>query len=105
MAIVLTDENFDEYVINSDLPVLVDFGAEWCGPCKVIDATIEQLSLPFEGRVVVGKIDVDNNPVITSKYGVRNMPTLLFFKDGNVVDKQVGAVPKVRLESKLDAIL
>ncbi|WP_207433610.1 thioredoxin [Sabulibacter ruber] len=103
-AIHLTDASFEE-AIQSDKPVLVDFWAEWCGPCRMIGPVVEELAKEYEGKAIVGKLDVDANPVITSKYGVRNMPTLLVFKNGQVVDKQVGAVPKYVLEKKLAAHL
>lgn len=103
MAIELTDANFDELVINSDKPVLVDFWAEWCGPCRMVGPLVEELSKEYDGKAVVGKVDVDNNPGISARFGIRNIPTLLYFKGGQVVDKQVGAVPKTVLAGKLDA--
>ncbi|WP_066838759.1 thioredoxin [Rufibacter ruber] len=103
-ALHLTDASFDE-AINTDKPVLVDFWAEWCGPCRMIGPIVEELAQQYDGQLVVGKLDVDTNPLITTKYGVRNMPTLLVFKNGQVVDKQVGAVPKYVLEQKLAAHL
>jgi len=105
MALEFTDTNFEELVIKSDKPVLVDFWAEWCGPCRMITPLVVELSKDYEGKAVVGKVDVDNNPEITAKYGVRNIPTILFFKNGQVVDKQVGAVPKQRLAEKIDNLL
>jgi len=101
-AIVLTDATFDE-TIKSDKPVLVDFWAEWCGPCKMIGPSVEELASEYEGKAVVAKLNVDENPQATVKYGVRSIPTLLVFKNGQVVDKQVGAVPKSVLASKLNA--
>lgn len=103
MALELTDANFDELVIKSDKPVLVDFWAEWCGPCRMVGPLVEELSKEYDGKAVVGKVDVDNNPGISARFGIRNIPTLLFFKGGEVVDKQVGAVPKTVLAGKLDA--
>lgn len=103
MALELTDTNFDELVINSDKPVLVDFWAEWCGPCRMVGPLVEEISKEYEGKAVVGKVDVDNNPGISARFGIRNIPTLLYFKGGQVVDKQVGAVPKTVLAGKLDA--
>lgn len=103
MAIELTDANFDELVINSDKPVLVDFWAEWCGPCRMVGPLVEEISKEYDGKAVVGKVDVDNNPGISARFGIRNIPTLLYFKGGEVVDKQVGAVPKNVLAGKLDA--
>jgi len=105
MAHTFTDENYEELVLKSDKPVVVDFGAEWCGPCKAIMPIIEEMSAEYEGRAIVGKVDVDVAPGIASKYGIRNVPTVIFIKNGEVVDKQVGAVPKSTLTAKLDAIL
>ena len=94
MAIELTDANFDEIVLKSDKPVLVDFWAEWCGPCRMVGPIVEELNNDYDGKAVVGKVDVDSNPGISAKFGIRNIPTILFFKGGEVADKQVGAVPK-----------
>lgn len=102
MAIELTDANFDELVLKSDKPVLVDFWAEWCGPCRMVGPVVEELSKDYDGKAVVGKVDVDSNPGISMKYGIRNIPTLLIFKGGEIVDKQVGAVPKSVLAGKLE---
>lgn len=101
-AIVLTDSNFEE-VINSGKPVLVDFWAEWCGPCKMIGPVVEELAGDYDGKAVVAKLNVDENPQTTAKFGVRSIPTLLVFKGGQVVDKQIGAVPKSVLNQKLAA--
>ncbi len=103
--ITLTDDNFDSEVINSELPVLVDFWAEWCGPCKMIAPSVEELAGEFEGRAKIGKLDVDNNQITAGKFGVRSIPSLLIFKGGEVVDQIVGAVPKNQLQSKLEAAL
>ncbi len=101
-AIEITDANFEE-IIASDKPVLVDFWAEWCGPCKMIGPVVEELASEYEGKAVVGKVDVDNNPNVSARFGIRSIPTLLVFKGGEVVDKQIGAVPKSILSQKLDA--
>jgi thioredoxin 1 len=105
MALELTDSNFDELVLKSDKPVLVDFWAEWCGPCRMVGPIVEELAGEYEGKAVIGKVDVDSNPGISTKFGIRNIPTLLVFKNGEIVDKQVGAVPKHILKGKLDAQL
>ena len=105
MALELTDQNFDEIVLQSDKPVIVDFWAEWCGPCKMVSPIVEEIGKDYEGKAVVGKLDVDSNPAITQKFGIRNIPTVLFFKNGQIADKQVGAVPKNNLVSKLEALL
>lgn len=105
MALELTDQNFDELVLKSDKPVLVDFWAEWCGPCRMVGPVVEELSKDYEGKAVVGKVNVDVNPNISAQFGIRNIPTVLFFKNGQIVDKQVGAVPKNILDGKLKAQL
>ena len=102
MALEITDNNIKE-VLSTDLPVLVDFWAEWCGPCRMVGPTIDQISKEFEGKAVVGKVNVDNNPDTAAEYGIRNIPTILFFKNGEVVDKVVGVVPKEQLVQKLQA--
>lgn len=100
----ITDANFEE-IINSDKPVLVDFWAEWCGPCKMIGPVVEELAGDYEGKAVIGKVNVDENPGVSAKFGIRSIPTLLVFKNGEIVDKQIGAVPKGVLTQKLDAQL
>jgi len=105
MTVEITDANFDQMVLQSDKPVVIDFWAEWCGPCRVIGPIIHDLSDEYQGKVVVGKFDVDNNTQVPAKYGIRNIPTVLFFKGGQVVDKQVGAVPRNNLVNKIEALL
>ena len=105
MALEITDTNFDELVLKSDKPVVVDFWAEWCGPCKMIGPLINEMSKDYEGKALVGKVNVDQNANVSAQFGVRSIPTVLFIKNGEVVDKSVGAVPKSTLESKLEALL
>ena len=105
MALELTDANFEELVMKSDKPVLVDFWAVWCGPCRMVGPVVEEIANDYEGKAIVGKVDVDNNPEVAQKFGIRNIPTILFIKNGEVVDKQVGAAQKSALTEKLDAIM
>jgi thioredoxin 1 len=105
MTIEVTDSNFEDVVIKSDKPVLVDFWAEWCGPCRMVGPLVKEIGQEFEGRAIVAKLDVDSNPEVSGKFGIRNIPTILYFKKGEIVDKQVGAVPKNIIASKLEAIL
>jgi thioredoxin 1 len=105
MALEVNDGNFDELVLKSDKPVVVDFWAEWCGPCRMIAPIIEELSHEYTGKAVVVKCDVDSSPGVAAKFGIRNIPTVLFFKDGKVADKQVGAVPKNAFVAKLNALI
>ena len=105
MALEITTANFEETVINSDKPVLVDFWAEWCGPCRMVGPIVDQLQTDYEGKAVVGKVNVDDEQEIAAKYGIRNIPTILFFKGGEIVDKNVGVAPKVDLAKKIDALL
>jgi thioredoxin 1 len=105
MVITLTDANFDDMVLKADKPVLVDFWAEWCGPCRVIGPLVKEIAEDYAEKVIVGKLDVDSNPGVSFKYGIRNIPTVLFFKNGAVADKQVGAVPKGSLVNKVEALL
>ena len=105
MATQLTDSNFKETVIDSGKVTLVDFWAEWCGPCKAIGPMIEEISKEYEGKAIVGKVDVDSNPETAMKYGIRNIPTILFIKGGQVVDKQVGAAPKTVFDKKIQKLL
>ncbi|MDR2956065.1 MAG: thioredoxin [Prevotella sp.] len=104
MALEITDSTFED-VLNSGKPLVIDFWAEWCGPCKMVGPIVEQLATEYEGKVTIGKVDVDNNDEITSKYGIRNIPTILFIKDGKVVDKQVGATQKAALAEKIENLL
>ena len=105
MAVEFIAENFDSLALESDKPVVVDFWAEWCGPCRMVGPVVEELANDYDGRAVVGKVNVDQHGDISMKYGVRNIPTILFLKGGEVVDKSVGAVPKNVLIEKLDALL
>ena len=103
--IEVTEANWDELVLQSDLPVLVDFWADWCGPCKMIAPSVHEMAEEFDGKLMVGKVDVDNAPNIAMKYGIRSIPALIFFKGGQPVDQIVGAVPKGVLKSKIEAVL
>jgi len=103
--IEFTDANFEQEVIKSDIPVLVDFWAVWCGPCKMIAPLVAELAGEYEGKVKIGKLDVDNNPQVSTTYGIRSIPTLLIFRDGKIADQIIGAVPKQAIAKKLDAQL
>ncbi len=105
MSLELTDANFEEIIAKADKPVVVDFWAEWCGPCRIVGPMINEIAEEFNDKAIIGKLDVDNNPEVSAKYGIRNIPTVLFFKDGKVADKQVGAVPKNVYVSKLKDLL
>lgn len=105
MALEFTDGNFDELALNSDKPVMVDFWAEWCGPCRMVGPIVEEISSEYDGKAVVGKVNVDHNPDISAKFGIRNIPTIIFIKNGELVDKSVGAVPKNVLTEKIDNLL
>ena len=105
MALELTDSNFKTEVLDSDKLSVIDFWAEWCGPCRMVGPVVDELANDYEGKAVVGKVNVDNNANVSAMFGVRNIPTILFFKGGVVVDKQVGAVPKSVLDAKLKALL
>lgn len=104
MALQITDANFEEY-LNSGKPMVVDFWAEWCGPCRMVGPIIDELAQEYEGKVTTGKMDVDNNDEVVGQFGIRNIPTVLFFKDGKMADKVVGAVPKATFVSKIEALL
>ena len=105
MAKEFTDGNFQNEVLSADKLTVVDFWAEWCGPCRMIGPHIEEMSKEYDGRALIAKVNVDNNPEISYKYNVRSIPTVLYLKDGQIVDKQVGATSKKVLSDKLDAIL
>lgn len=105
MALEITDGNFEEVVLKSSKPVLVDFWAEWCGPCRMVGPVVEELANEYKDKAVIGKLNVDFNPKVATDYGIMSIPALLFFKDGKLVDKQVGAVPKHVLANKLEAQL
>ncbi len=105
MALEINDGNFEEVVLKSKVPVLVDFWAEWCGPCRMVGPVVDELSKEYDGKAVIGKVNVDFNPKIATDYGIMSIPALLYFKNGQLVDKQVGAVPKHVLAGKLDAQL
>lgn len=104
MALEITDANFEE-LVNSGKPMVLDFWAEWCGPCRTIAPIIDELATEYEGRVIIGKMDVDSNNDVVGQFGIRNIPTILFFKDGKLVDKQVGAAQKAAFVTKIDALL
>ncbi|WP_235298922.1 thioredoxin [Portibacter marinus] len=105
MAFEFTDNNFEETALADDTLAVVDFWAEWCGPCRMVTPIIEELSNDYEGKALIGKVNVDSNPEVSMKYGVRSIPTILFIKNGEIVDKQVGATSKASLESKIKAHL
>jgi thioredoxin 1 len=104
MALIVTDENYRE-VINGDKPVVLDFWAEWCGPCRMVAPIIDELATEYDGNVAIGKVDVDDNDEIVSEYGIRNIPTILFFKSGQLVDKQIGASGKDTFVEKINRLL
>jgi len=101
----LSDANFEEEVLNSEIPVLVDFWAEWCAPCRVIEPMVDELAQQYSGKLKIGKMDVDQNPQSSMNYGIRSIPTLLFFKEGKAVDQLLGAVPKNQIEEKITELI
>ena len=105
MALEITDANFEEVVLKSDKPVLVDFWAAWCGPCRMLAPIVDELSTEYEGKAVVGKMDVDSQQAFAAKYGIRNIPTVLIFNNGELAERQVGVAPKSVYEDKINALL
>lgn len=105
MALEITDNNFEKEVMQSSQLVMLDLWAEWCGPCRMITPIVNELADEYAGKVVIGKVNVDENPGITQKYAIRNIPTILFIRNGKIIDKQVGAVPKNVLQNKIEALL
>ncbi len=105
MALEITDANFEQTVLKSDKPVMVDFWAAWCGPCRMVGPIIEEIGEDYDGKAIVGKLDVDANQEFAAKYGVRNIPTVLIFQNGEVVGRQVGVAPKTTYAEALDALL
>jgi thioredoxin 1 len=104
-AVEINESNFEEVVLNSDKPVLVDFWAAWCGPCRMVGPVVEEIAGEYDGKAVVGKVDVDANQELSVKYGIRSIPALLVFKGGEVVDQVIGAVPKNVLTTKLEGAM
>lgn len=105
MALELTDSNFQAEVMENDKVTLIDFWATWCGPCRMIAPAIEELAEEYDGKATIGKVNVDENPQVSAQFGIRSIPTLLFLKNGEIVDKQVGVAPKSVLKQKLDALI
>ena len=105
MALVINDENFEEIVLKSNQPVLVDFWAAWCGPCRMVGPIIDEISNDYAGKVIVGKVDIDSNQQYAAQFGVRNIPTVLIFKDGELVDRKVGVSSKNDYAAALDALI
>lgn len=104
-SIELTDDNFEELALKSDKVVVVDFWAPWCGPCRTVGPVVDELASDYDGRAIVGKVNVDNNPTTAMKYGIRSIPAILFIKNGEVVDRSLGSVPKSILSDKLDTAM
>ncbi|HOY38472.1 MAG: thioredoxin [Bacteroidales bacterium] len=105
MALEITDQNHSEIVNQNEKPVVMDFWATWCGPCRMIAPYIEEMAQTYHEKAIIGKVNVDENPEVSAKYGIRNIPTVIFLKNGEIKDKVVGAVPKSTLAAKLDALL
>ena len=101
----VTDATFDEEILKSDTLAIVDFWAVWCGPCKMIAPIMEEFASEYEGKIKIAKVDVDNNPTIKEKYGIQSIPTVMFFKDGKVVDQVIGATPKSHFQEKIDDLI
>lgn len=105
MVLEITDSNFETLIQNNPQPAVIDFWAQWCGPCRAVSTSLETIAEEYGDKVVIGKVDVDTNPELTLKYGIRNMPTILYVKDGKVMDKQIGSTSRMALEEKLRGIL
>jgi len=105
MTLKITDESFDKDVVKSTLPILVDFWAEWCGPCKQIGPALEEISTELAGKLTIAKLNIDENPLVPSKFGVRGIPTLMLFKDGQVSATKIGALPKKQLQDWIESVL
>jgi len=103
--IAFTDANFEKEVLSSDIPVLVDFWADWCGPCKMVAPAVEELAAEYVGKAKIGKVDIDSNQNTAAKFGIRSIPSLLIFKEGKVIEQLVGAMPKSAIQAKLDSVL
>jgi thioredoxin 1 len=103
--IAVTDATFEQEVVNSDKPVIVDFWAVWCGPCKMIAPIMEEFASEYDGKVKIAKVDVDNNPNVAVKFGIRSIPTVLFFKDGKIVEQVIGAYPKSHFQERLEKLI
>lgn len=103
--IAVTDATFEQEVVNSDKPVIVDFWAVWCGPCRMIAPIMEEFASEYDGKVKIAKVDVDNNPNVAVKFGIRSIPTVLFFKDGKIVEQVIGAYPKSHFQERLEKLI